>query len=517
MEGSRNKSFFQDIRSRELNGFRVKKRPFESTESAQFSELGAVSVEHDGQTSPPMALSFCKTSRNCHIIAVSDEGGYISLYNTRSKFLSSSTNQGNAERAKISEWVAHENAIFDICWIQEDSNIVTASGDQSIKVWDAKEQKCVSALMGHTGSVKSLCVHPTNHNVIVSGSRDGSFALWDLRCNNNSNQRLCKPPIAMVRQAHASPSQRRSRHKKASSMSITSVLHLKDEISIATAGAVDSIIKLWDTRNLKSPFSQACPHPDVSAEKQRKLHGISSLSQDLNGVFISATCMDSRIYLYNVLQPERGPVKSFSGCRINSFFVKSSISPDAAHILSGSSDGNAYIWQIRNPQADPIILSSHEGEVTVVDWCPSETGKIATASDDFTARIWNIQSSCYSNTRSPSSIRRRIMAPSGAECRKLKLFPDEKTDCTRNDLDACHLDVVTCDFNSPRGIVGVSEICTPESQKRKYLALDYEIKDNMEKTPEASTRSPSSVLNLPSSLKKKTIRDYFLTTPSSSF
>nr|GMC99442.1 denticleless protein homolog A-like [Ipomoea batatas] len=168
-------------------------------------------------------------------------------------------------------------------------------------------------MMGHTGSVKSICVHPTNHNVIVSGSRDGSFALWDLRCNNSSGQRLCIPSIAMVHEAHISPCQRRGRRRKASSMSITSVLHLKDEVSIATAGAVDSVIKFWDSRSLKSPISQACLHPEGSAEK-------------------------------------------------------SSISPDAAHILSGSSDGNAYIWQIRKPLADPIILNSHEGEVTAVDW-----------------------------------------------------------------------------------------------------------------------------------------------------
>lgn len=32
--------------------------------------------------------------------------------------------------------------------------------------------------------------------------------------------------------------------------------------------------------------------------------------------------MSFRIYLYNVLQLEQGPVKTFSGCRIDSFFVK---------------------------------------------------------------------------------------------------------------------------------------------------------------------------------------------------
>lgn len=77
--------------------------------------------------------------------------------------------------------------------------------------------------------------------------------------------------------------------------------------------------------------------------------------------------------MYNLLQLVKGPLKSFTGCRIESFFVKvrvvllnlcsmysisvtyifylivqlqSAISPDATHIVSGSSDGNAYVWQV---------------------------------------------------------------------------------------------------------------------------------------------------------------------------
>lgn len=44
------------------------------------------------------------------------------------------------------------------------------------------------------------------------------------------------------------------------------------------------------------------------------------------------------------------------------------ISPDGEYILSGSSDGNAYIWQVNKPQVDPTILKGHDSEVTAVDW-----------------------------------------------------------------------------------------------------------------------------------------------------
>ncbi|KAG8363958.1 hypothetical protein BUALT_Bualt19G0076500 [Buddleja alternifolia] len=52
-----------------------------------------------------------------------------------------------------------------------------------------------------------------------------------------------------------------------------------------------SVIKFWDTRHLKAPVTHACPHSESSTEEKR-LHGISSLSQDLNGVFITVSCMD---------------------------------------------------------------------------------------------------------------------------------------------------------------------------------------------------------------------------------
>ncbi|KAL0014382.1 hypothetical protein SO802_001451 [Lithocarpus litseifolius] len=507
MQSSNSHSFFHNLRFRELSGFRVRKRAHLSDVASGINEIGAVAVEHRGEETPPLAISFCKTSKNSHILAVSDEDGYVSLFDTHRKLSSSSSHQENADKARVCDWVAHHNAVFDLCWIKEDTQILTASGDQTMKVWDVQERKCIGVLTGHTGSVKSMCSHPSNPDIIVSGSRDGSFALWDLRCNFSSkswNKELCIGSTAMVKRAHLSPQAKRIRRSKAASMSITSVLYLKDEVSIASAGAVDSILKFWDTRNLKSVVTQTSPHPQSTA-KERRLHGISSLSQDLNGVFLSASCMDNRIYLYNILQLEKGPFRSFSGCRIESFFVKSAISPDAAHIISGSSDGCAYLWQVNKPQEDPLKLESHDGEVTAVDWCPFEVGKMATSSDDFTVRIWNTQSSYCSSTRSPSSIRRRVMAIPSAECNKL--MNNEPT-CLTKDPDGLFPSNEVLVQSSSSNTITMPTISTPESQKKKLFSVS-DLNEAFEKTPEATLKSPSSVLNPPSSIKR-TIRDYFL-------
>ncbi|XP_010248601.1 PREDICTED: denticleless protein homolog isoform X1 [Nelumbo nucifera] len=517
MASSNSPSFFQDLKMRELNGFRVRKRPHLGDLASDPGSFGSgvLSIEHNGVVNPPMAASFCKSSKNYHLLAVSDEDGYVSIYDTHRKLPSLTSCRENADEARVCDWVAHSNAIFDVRWVKDDSLIMTASGDQSIKIWDVEKRSCVNVLTGHTGSVKSLCSHPSNLDLLVSGSRDGCFALWDLRCKPNSKCRRLEPslsPIHMVKGAHVSAQGKRVRRGKAASMSITSVLYLKDEISIASAGAVDSVLKFWDTRNFKAPITQAQPHPEPSTEKERRLHGISSLTQDSNGLFLSASCMDNRIYLYNVLQLDKGPVQTFFGSRIESFYVKAAISPDATHILSGSSDGNAYIWQVKNPQARPIILNGHEGEITAVD-CTSfdcrspDVGKIVTSSDDFTVRVWNIQQAYYSSTRSPTSIRRRVTAIPSMECRNL--FKEESPMCSTKTVRGPSEEALI--GNTSHDQISMPEISTPESLKKKFSSSSFSNEEpEMEKTPEAALKSPSSVLNPPSSLKRRTIRDYFV-------
>ncbi|KAF9626003.1 hypothetical protein IFM89_030657 [Coptis chinensis] len=524
-------SFFQEIRTRELNGFKVKKRPHFDNLSSDPGRIGAgvISIEHNSTPCPPLALSFCKNVKNAHFIAVSDEDGYVSFYDTRKKLPSLSNCIEKTVEARICDWVAHNNAIFDLCWIKDDLQIVTASGDQTIKVWDAERRVCVNTLTGHTGSVKSLSPHPTNNDLLVSGSRDGSFAHWDLRCNPTYGRSSLEPStlsIAIVDKAHVSSQKKWGRRGKGgtlqadvinllqvASVSITSVLYIKDEVSIATAGAVDrsvrllNVVKLWDLRNYQYPINQT--YPNTKQTTKERSHGISCLSQDSNGIFLTASCMDNRIYLYHVLHLDKGPVNTFHGSRFDSFFVKSAISSDAAHILSGSSDGNAYIWQVKKPQEGPITLKGHEEEVTAVNWCPNEIGKIATAADDFTVRIWDIQTGPFSSTSSPSpsAIRRRITAIPSMECRKLFMEEDAKNH--RKAVSTSHpSEGVAIGCHSPSKEIDIPEISTPESAK-KMLTGSFRKEILEMKTPDGSINSPSSVLNPPSSLKRKTIRDYF--------
>lgn len=491
---------------------------------------GILMMEPNNISTPALAVSFAQTNGGSHVLAVSDEEGFVSLFNTQRRLPSYSSCQLDTEDVRTELWRAHNNAIFDICWIRDDTRILTASGDQTIRLWDVQAKECLGVMKGHTGSVKSLCSHPLQSDLFVSGSRDGSIAFWDMRsdpasCNRTNEE--CFTTVATIKDAHVPSHGRRMRRNKVASKSITSVLYHKDERVVISAGAADSVVKFWDTRKLKAPITQTPPQCQTSVEgKEGRVHGIASLSLDSSGEFLISSCMDNKIYLYNAFQPDKGHLKSFAGHVLGSFYIKASFSPDGTHILSGSSDENVFIWQVDRPEADPVILKGHRGEVTAVDWCPTDFCKIATCSDDYTVRVWSIKDCTFESEHcTPSAVRRRISAyPSSVSQRLFDSTDAGHLETSPSDIRACDTEVASADSDkafSPNGkaltpkaskklIPGTmsSESSPHASSVSKTISHSGENYALIQKTPE-SMKSPSSVLNPPSSSKRKTILDYF--------
>lgn len=65
---------------------------------------------------------------------------------------------------------------------------------------------------------------------------------------------------------------------------------------------------------------------NVISKRETGIHVASDIlhpvAKIVNIFLIEILSSFSRIYLYNVLQLDKGPIQSFSGCRIESFYVK---------------------------------------------------------------------------------------------------------------------------------------------------------------------------------------------------
>ncbi|KAL7987351.1 hypothetical protein Chor_006270, partial [Crotalus horridus] len=313
---------------------------------------------------PPFGCSFSTAPDVQHVLGVANEEGFVRLYDTHTQL---------NNKKIVKEWQAHLNAVFDLAWMPYDHKIVTASGDQTAKVWDIKTGELLGVCKGHQCSLKSVAFSKFEKAVFCTGGRDGNIMIWDTRCSKKDGfYRQVKQISGAHNIVDKTPSKLKKKKQNVKGLapsvdfqqSVTVVL-LQDEHTLISAGAVDGVIKIWDLRKNYTAYRQE-PVP-------------------------------SRVFSYpgNSI---RKLVSVFTGHQNSSFYVKSSISPDNQFLISGSSDQCAYIWKVSEPQLPPMVFHGHLQEVTSVAWCPSDFTKISTCSDDNTIKIWRLRQSTEEKT-----------------------------------------------------------------------------------------------------------------------
>jgi len=96
--------------------------------------------------------------------------------------------------------------------------------------------------------------------------------------------------------------------------------------------------------------------------------------------------------------------RKFTGQRQGKHVIRSCFGGvDGNFIVSGSEDGNVYVWH-RDAGSLLEVLAGHGiGSVNSVAWNPTNERMFASCSDDFTVRIWEAPpAEMYEGDRSPS-------------------------------------------------------------------------------------------------------------------
>ncbi|KAG8228299.1 hypothetical protein J437_LFUL007017 [Ladona fulva] len=304
--------------------------------------------------SPVYCSKYSPSSNSRDVLALANEEGILAIQKTSSRNSSILVKQ------------VHRNAIFDVAWMENEEKLTTVSGDQTAVLWDVKQSDIckIATFVGHTGSVKTTVFRPNQNDIFATGARDGKINIWDVRISHNCP--ASKPDNC----SYDGPNS--GKRKKNCNILPNSIISMvfQDENTLISCGAVDGIIKAWDLRKNYAVYKRVplpkCRLPEKGPGSQ---NGFTCLSLDPSNTRLFANCMDSSVYSFNVATFDSKPVSVYRGHSIHSFYVKSCLSVDGKYLLSGSSDGRAFIWDTTIAQKYPVaILEGHAGEVTSVTW-----------------------------------------------------------------------------------------------------------------------------------------------------
>ncbi|OVA04907.1 WD40 repeat [Macleaya cordata] len=257
------------------------------------------------------------------------------------------------------------------------SFLVTASDDESIRLYDVTNAACLKTINSKKYGVDLVCFTSNPATVIYSSKNGWDESLRLLSLHDNKYLRYFK-----------------GHHDRVVSLSFCS----RKEWFIS--GSLDRTVLLWDQRVEKC---QALLHvqgrPAVAYDDQGLVFAIAfggyirmfdsrmydkgpfdsfSVGGDISDANVVKFSNDGTRMLLTTMDGKIHVLDSFRGTLLSTYNVKpvssnstleASFSPDGMYVVSGSGDGSVYAWSVRSGKEVASWMST-EVEPPVIKWVP---------------------------------------------------------------------------------------------------------------------------------------------------
>ncbi|MCX6305314.1 MAG: TIR domain-containing protein [Bacteroidetes bacterium] len=232
----------------------------------------------------------------------------------------------------------------------EGTRTLTCSNDETVRLWDLKNGKCLGVFKGHKDIVTDVSwgVDPRH---ALSCSKDHTVRLWDVET------RRC----LSVLEGHTD--------------SVDNLSWSSNQL-YAISGAQDKTVRLWNLQ------TKRCMHVFIG-----HAGNICSVSISVNGRFVvsGGGGTDKSVRFWEIdpglcLRVFEGHKSAVRGVAMSS---------DNHQILSCSNDSTLRLWDIETGRC-LRVLEGHTGQVTCMKWNPDHHLLIS-GSDDKTVRLWDVK------------------------------------------------------------------------------------------------------------------------------
>ena len=243
----------------------------------------------------------------------------------------------------------HQGGVLAASYSPDGSRVVTASDDDTARIWDATSGDEVAALRGHEKWLASAAFSPDGSRV-VTASADHTARIWDATSGDELTVLLGHEDI--VDSAAFSP----------------------DGSRVVTA-SMDTTARVWDA---------------ATGEQITLLRGhegsLLSASWSPDGSRVVTGSYDNTARIWDAATGENLAILRGH----QEWIASAAFSPDGSRVVTASPDKTARIWETLTGK-QIIALRGHEAGVLAAAYSP-DGSRLVTASDDNTARVWDAES-----------------------------------------------------------------------------------------------------------------------------
>lgn len=224
----------------------------------------------------------------------------------------------------LASFNGHLSVVYDLCWSRDDKDLLTASSDGTVRMWNVERlQSLAHKTLPHPSFVYCAQFHPQAQSLVVTGGYDGVLRVWNVDIQDVNGQLL----------------QEFDGHK-----TFINSLCFDPEGSRMFSADNSGLIIVWGTKVV--PGSRRALTSQWSIEREIKeadLNGISinSLEVHPNGRRLLIHAKDS---VLRVMDLRIFAVKKYIGATNYRERINSTFTPCGSFIFSGSEDGLAYVW-----------------------------------------------------------------------------------------------------------------------------------------------------------------------------